>query len=211
MKTDYFLTQMGRQWKWIVLRGLLAVALGVLAFAMPAQTLGVLTLCWAAYVFVDGLIALVTAYQIRESNRPWWSMALVGVMGVAVGVATFIWPAVTAITLLMFVAVWAVLMGLFQIVTALRMRKSIKNEWFLALSGVLSVVFGLAMIASPGAGALAVVWLIASFAVAFGLLLVCVGLRLRGVAKKPWEPPVVTRPASLNTRPATLGEPKLDR
>ncbi|MDB5850584.1 MAG: hypothetical protein JWP29_4336 [Rhodoferax sp.] len=211
MQTDYFLTQMGRQWKWLVLRGAVAIALGLLAFVMPGQTLEILTLAWGIYALVDGLIALVTAYQIRESNRPWWSMALVGVMGVAVGLATFVWPAVTAFTLLTFIAVWAVLAGLFQIVTALRMRKSIRGEWFLALSGILSLVFGLAMIAAPGAGALAVVWLIASFAVAFGALLVCVGIRLRGVAKQPWEPPVVTRPAPLHTRPASLGEPKLDR
>jgi uncharacterized membrane protein HdeD (DUF308 family) len=211
MQTDYFLTQLSRQWKWVVLRGLLAMALGLLAFLMPGQTLGVLTLCWGAYVFADGLLALLTAYQIREGNRPWWSMALVGVMGVAAGLATFIWPAVTAFTLLTFIAVWAVFMGLFQIITALRMRKSIRGEWFQALSGVLSVGFGAAMIAAPGAGALAVVWLIASFALAFGLMLVCVGLRLRGVARQPWEPPVVTRPAPLNTRPASLIEPKLDR
>ena len=211
MQTDYFLTQLGRQWKWVVLRGLLAMALGLLAFGMPGQTLDVLILCWGAYVFADGLLALLTAYQIREGNRPWLSMALVGVIGVAAGLVTFIWPAMTAITLLTFIAMWAVFMGLFQIVTALRMRKSIRGEWFQALSGVLSVAFGAAMIASPGAGALAVVWLIASFALAFGLMLVCVGLRLRSVARQPWEPPVVTRPAPLNTRPAALAEPKLDR
>jgi len=210
MQTDYFLTQMGRQWKWIVLRGLLAVVLGLLGFVMPGQTLEVLTLCWGAYAFVDGLIALVTAYQIRERNRPWWTMALVGVVGVAAGLVTFVWPVATAISLLMFIAVWAILMGMFQILTALRMRKSVQGEWMLVASGVLSVLFGAAVIVAPGTGALAVVWLIASFALLFGILLVCVGLRLRSVAKTPWEPPVVTRPAGLTTRPAPLSGPNHD-
>ncbi len=211
MQTDYFLTQMGRQWKWIVLRGLVAMVLGLLGFALPGQTLEVLSLCWGAYVLTDGMLALVTAYQIRERNRPWWSLALVGVVGVAAGLVTFIWPAAAAISLLMFIAAWAILMGLFQIVTALRMRKSIKGEWMLAASGLVSVLFGAAMIAAPAAGALAVVWLIASFALVFGILLVCVGLRLRGVAKTPWAPPMVTQPAGLSTRPAPLAEPQLDR
>ncbi|WP_083686513.1 HdeD family acid-resistance protein [Rhodoferax koreense] len=211
MQTDYFLTQMGRQWKWLVLRGLVAMALGLLGFVMPGQTLQVLALCWGVYAFVDGFIALLTAYQIRERNRPWWSMALVGVVGVAAGLVSFIWPVATAVSLLLFIAVWAVLMGLFQIVTALRMRKSIQGEWMLVASGLISVLFGAAMIAAPAAGALAVVWLIAAYALVFGFLLVCVGLRLRGIAKMPWEPPVVTRPAGLSTRPAPLSEPKLDR
>ncbi|APW39770.1 hypothetical protein RD110_23330 [Rhodoferax koreense] len=187
------------------------MALGLLGFVMPGQTLQVLALCWGVYAFVDGFIALLTAYQIRERNRPWWSMALVGVVGVAAGLVSFIWPVATAVSLLLFIAVWAVLMGLFQIVTALRMRKSIQGEWMLVASGLISVLFGAAMIAAPAAGALAVVWLIAAYALVFGFLLVCVGLRLRGIAKMPWEPPVVTRPAGLSTRPAPLSEPKLDR
>lgn len=211
MQNDYFLTQLSRQWKWLVLRGLVAVTLGVLGFAMPGQTLEVLALCWGAFAFVDGFIALLTAYQIREHNRPWWSMALVGVVGVAAGLVSFISPVATAVSLLLFIAGWAVLMGLFQIVTALRMRKSIRGEWMLVASGLISVLFGAAMIVSPGVGALAVVWLIAAYALVFGFLLVCLGLRLRSVAKAPWAPPVVTRPAGLATRPAPLSSAKLDR
>ena len=208
---DYFLTQMGRQWKWIVLRGLLAIALGVLGFAMPVRTLEVLTLAWGAYAFVDGLITLVTAYQIREQNRPWWSMALVGVVSVAAGLVTFIWPVATALSLLVFIGVWAVCMGVFQMVTALRMRRSIRGEWMLVASGIVSVLFGAAVILMPAAGALAVVWLIAGYAVLFGMLVVMVGLRLRSVDKTPWQPPLATRPAGLATRPSPLAGPRSDR
>jgi uncharacterized membrane protein HdeD (DUF308 family) len=147
---------------------------------------------------------LVTAYQIREQNRPWWSLAIVGVLGVAAGLITFTWPGVTTMTLLLFVACWSLAMGVFQIVAAIRVRKSMRGEWMLILSGVVSVLFGAAMLIDPAAGAVALVWLTACYVMVFGVLLLFMGLRLRSVAKEPWEPPVVTRPSPL-------GEPHLDR
>jgi uncharacterized membrane protein HdeD (DUF308 family) len=204
MQRDYFLMQMSRQWHWIVIRGLAAIVLSLLAFVLPVQTLEILALCWGAYALVDGLITLVTAYQIREQNRPWWSLAIVGVLGVAAGLVTFAWPGVTAATLVLLVALWSLAMGIFQIVAALRVRKSMRGEWMLILSGAVSVLFGAAMLLDPAAGAVALVWLTACYVMVFGVLLLFMGLRLRSVAHEPWEPPVVTRPSPL-------GEPHLDR
>lgn len=204
MQTDYFLTQMGRQWGWIVFRGVVAIAVALAAFVLPAQTLEVLTLSWGIYAFADGLIALVTAYQVREQNRPWATLAVVGLLGVAAGLTTFAWPAVTALTLLTLIALWALLMGLFQILTALRLRKSMRGEWMWVLSGIVSVLFGVGMLVAPGAGALALIWLVATYVLVFGILVTLFGFRLRAVAKQPWEPP-------QPTRPAPLGEPRLDR
>jgi hypothetical protein len=97
----------------------------------------------------------------------------------AAGILTFVWPDMTALALLMFIAAWAILIGLFQITAAIRLRKEIENEWLLGFSGALSLLFGLLMIASPSAGALTVVWMIATYSILFGVLLIALGFRLK--------------------------------
>ena len=173
------LEHLGRNWGWIVLRGVAAILFGILAFALPGITLAVLVIVWGAYALADGILALVAAYRVRDQGKPFWSLVIVGVLGIAAGIVTFIWPGMTALVLLLFIAAWAVVMGIFQIIAAIRLRKEIQNEWLLGLSGVLSVLFGIIMFAQPGAGALAVIWVIAAYAIVFGVLLVWLGLRLK--------------------------------
>lgn len=176
---DSLLPDLKRNWGWIVVRGVAAVIFGVLAFMWPAMTLAVLLLFWGAYALIDGVLAVVAAFRVRDRGKPFWALLIVGVLGVAAGILTFFWPGITALVLLTFIAVWALVMGIFQIVAAIRLRKVIENEWLMALSGVLSVIFGALMLWSPGAGALAVVWIIASYAIIFGILLIALGFRLR--------------------------------
>jgi uncharacterized membrane protein HdeD (DUF308 family) len=173
------LEHLGRNWNWVVLRGVAAVFFGVLAFAWPGITLAILVIVWGAYALADGVLALVAAYRVRDQGKPFWSVVIVGLLGIAAGIVTFVWPGMTALLLLMFIAAWAVVMGIFQIVAAIRLRKEIQNEWLLGLSGVLSVLFGIIMFAQPGAGALAVIWVIAAYAIVFGVLLIWLGLRLK--------------------------------
>ena len=171
-----------RNWGWVVLRGVAAVLFGLLAFALPGITLAVLVLIWGAYAIVDGVLALIAAYRVRDRGRPFWSLLIVGLLGIVAGVVTFLWPVMTALLLLMFIAAWAVVMGIFQIIAAIRLRKVIQNEWLLALSGVLSVLFGLLMFWQPGAGALTVIWAVAAYALVFGVLLIWLGFRLKQYA-----------------------------
>ena len=175
------LDQLSRNWGWVVLRGVAAVIFGVLAFVWPGITLVVLTLFFGVYVLTDGIFALMAAYRRREGRRPVWPLVLVGLLGVAAGITTFLWPEMTALLLLMFIAVWALFIGIFQIAAAIRLRKEIDNEWMLGASGALSVLFGVLMIASPGAGAVAVAWMIGAYSIAFGVLLIALGVRLRKV------------------------------
>jgi uncharacterized membrane protein HdeD (DUF308 family) len=173
------LDYLGRNWGWIVFRGLVALLFGVLAIAWPGITLAALVIVWGAYALADGLLALIAAWRVRDQGRPFWSLLIVGLLGIAAGVVTFLWPAITALSLLMIIAVWAVAMGVFQIAAAIRLRKVIQGEWLLGLSGLASVIFGVVVIARPGAGALAVIWLIGSYAIFFGILLIALGLRLK--------------------------------
>lgn len=173
------LQDLQRNWGWIVLRGVAAVVFGVLAYVWPGVTLAVLVLFWGVYAFVDGVLALLAAFRVRDRGRPFWALLIVGVLGVAAGVLTFFWPGMTALVLLALIATWALVMGVFQIVAAIRLRKVIDNEWLLALSGLVSALFGALMLWRPGAGALAVVWVIASYVIVFGVLLIALGLKLR--------------------------------
>ncbi len=174
---------LGSNWGWVVLRGVVAVLFGVLAFAWPGMTLAALVIVWGAYALADGVLALVSAYQVRdEDGSPFWSLVILGVFGIAAGVMTFIWPAMTAVTLLMLIAAWAVVTGILWIVSAVRLRKEIEGEWRLGLSGVLSVIFGVLMFAAPGAGALALIWVIAAYSIVFGALVIALGLQLKQYA-----------------------------
>jgi uncharacterized membrane protein HdeD (DUF308 family) len=185
VQTD-ILDYLGHNWGWIVLRGAAAVLFAVVAIAWPGLTLAALVIVWGAYALADGVLALIAAWQVRDQGRPFWSLLVVGLLGITAGVVTFLWPGITALALLMVIAAWALMMGIFQIVAAIRLRKAIEGEWLLGLSGLASVAFGVLMFVSPGAGALAVLSLIAAFALLFGALQIVLGFRLRSyAARKP--------------------------
>ncbi len=172
-------TQLARNWWTVVLRGVLAIIFGVLAFFWPSITLAVLVLLFGAYALVDGVVHFIAGITNHTggSNRLW--LLLGGLAGIIVGVLTFFWPFITAIALLYFIAAWAIVTGFFEILAAVELRKTISNEWLLILSGILSVVFGIVIALFPGAGALGIIWAIAAYAVIFGILTIALGLRLR--------------------------------
>lgn len=176
---DAFIRQLGDAWGWILLRGVASIAFGAMAILWPGLTIVVLVVMWGAWAFVDGIASLVTAYKARDGGKPIWPLVLIGVLGIAAGLITFFAPGVAAVTLLMFIAAWAIVTGVLEIVHAIRVRKSISNEWMLILSGVLSVVVGLYMLSFPAGGALAIIWVIAFWSILFGVLLCSAALRLK--------------------------------
>jgi uncharacterized membrane protein HdeD (DUF308 family) len=157
---------------------------GVLAFAWPGVTLLVLVLLYGAYAFVDGVFAIAAAIAGRGGRAaPTGWLVFVGVLGILAGLAAILWPSITALALLVLIGAWSLLHGILEIVGAIRLRREIEGEWLLVLGGLVSVAFGILVLARPGAGALAVVWLIAAYAVVFGALLIALSLRLR--ARRP--------------------------
>jgi uncharacterized membrane protein HdeD (DUF308 family) len=169
--------ELARHWWVIALRGLAAVLFGVLAFVWPGMTLAVLVLLFGAYALVDGILAIVVAARGGADHR--LVMGLEGVVGVLAGLAAFVLPGLTALVLLYIIAFWAILTGVLEVVAAVRLRRTITNEWGLIIGGVLSVLFGIVLIVAPGAGALAVVLLIGAYAVLFGVTLLMLSWRLR--------------------------------
>lgn len=142
MNHIHMLDQLSRNWGWIALRGGAAMIFGVLAIAWPGVTLVVLAIFFGAYALIDGVCALIAAYRRREGHRPVWPLVLVGVLGVGTGFLTFLWPEMTALALLMFIAVWALMIGIAQIAAAIRLRKEIDNEWMLGLRRLVRTVRG---------------------------------------------------------------------
>ena len=174
------LGMMARNWWMIVLRGVFAIAFGVLAWTWPGITLGVLVLMWGAYAFADGVLALSAAVS-GASGKPWWMLTLEGLVGIGAAAVAFFYPGITALVLLYMIAAWAIVTGIFEIVAAIQLRKEIEGEFWLALAGVASLVFGAILIARPAVGALAVTWMIGLYAVAFGALLIAVGFRVKSL------------------------------
>ena len=172
---------LAKNWWLLLLRGIAAIISGVLAFAWPGLTLLTLILLYGAYALTDGVIAIIAAIKGDAPAARWW-LAVVGILGIVVGAFTFMLPGMTALILLFTIGGWAIAIGVLQIVGAIRLRNEIDNEWLLILSGVISVLFGVGVVAQPGAGALALVWLIATYAIIAGVLYVGLAFRLKKYA-----------------------------
>lgn len=163
----------------LFLRGLAALIFGILTFIWPRISLTALVFLFGGYALVDGLFTVVTAFKAWEGYRYWWALLLEGTFSVIAGVIAFVWPDITALALLYLIAAWAIVTGVFEIVAAIRLRKIISGEWLLALSGIMSIFFGVLLVAQPEAGALAMLWLIGAYAILFGVLLMVLAYRLR--------------------------------
>src|SRR5213080_2310880 len=174
-----------RHWWVPVLRGIAAIVFGVMAFAYPGLTLAVLVIFFGAWVLVDGIFRVVGAIAGRSSDPDWGFHLIIGTVGIIIGLLTFHAPRITALALLIYIAAWALMIGASEISLAIKLRREIKGEWFLILMGLLSIVFAIMLLWNPLPGALALVWLIASYAIVFGFLGIILGFRLRSLPTIP--------------------------
>jgi uncharacterized membrane protein HdeD (DUF308 family) len=177
------LDRLSRDWWIIALQGGAAVVFGVLALVWPEITLLALVFLFAAYALVDGVLALIRGLRRGAGGRPDWWRVVHGVVGIAAAVIAFALPDITAYALLLVIAAWAIVSGAIELVAAYQLRAMIRDEWLLALDGVVAIIFGIVLIAFPSAGALAVVWLIGAFAIASGVILLAMAMRLRDRAR----------------------------
>ena len=172
---------LSRWWWTFILRGLLAIAFGILAFVAPVWGLAILVALFGAWALIDGVTSVWTGIRTRSVDRNWWLEILEGLVSIVAGLIAFILPGFAAEVLVILIGVWAIVTGVFQIWAAVRLREQIRGEFWLGLAGVASILFGVIVLVFPAGGALALVWLIGSGAIAIGVFLTILGWRLRGV------------------------------
>jgi uncharacterized membrane protein HdeD (DUF308 family) len=170
-----------RHWWVPVLRGVAAIIFGIMAFVYPGLTVAVLVLLFGAWVLVDGIFRIIGAIGHRSSDPDWGWQLVIGILGIIIGFLTFHAPAITALALVIYIAAWALMIGATEIVAAIRLRREIEGEWFLILMGIVSIIFAIMLLWNPLPGALALVWLIGSYAIVFGVLGIIFGFRLRSL------------------------------
>src|SRR5438034_471736 len=170
-----------RHWWVPVIRGIAAIVFGVIAFVYPGLTIAVLVLLFGAWVLVDGVFRIVGAIGHRASDSDWGFNLIIGILGIIVGLLTFHAPGITALALVIYIAAWALMIGATEIALAIKMRREVKGEWFLILMGLASIIFAGLLLWNPLAGAAALIWIIAWYAVIVGVLAIIFGFRLRSL------------------------------
>jgi uncharacterized membrane protein HdeD (DUF308 family) len=168
----------GRWWA-VLIRGLIAIAFALLAFTWPGVTLATLVVLFGFYALLDGAFSLISAIGGRRLDDDRWLLMLEGVVGIWAGVVILRAPAVTAVVLVFLMSIWAMSTGFLRIVGAIRLRNEISGEVWLVLSGLASVLFAFMLMLRPGVEALALVWIIAGYALIMGVFLVMLGIELR--------------------------------
>jgi uncharacterized membrane protein HdeD (DUF308 family) len=179
---------LSKNWWVVLLRGLLAIGFGVLTFTQTGITLAALVLFVGAFALIEGVMATIASIRVRRVDRDWWVLLMEGLFGLAIGLITFLSPAITVLALLFYIATWAVTLGVLRIVSAVRLRRLIKGELWLIASGLISILFGVLMMVFPGAGALALVAYIGAWAMVSGFALVLLSIRLRNLDKETSAP-----------------------
>ena len=177
-------TTLLRHWWMTLIRGLIWIVFGIVIFTQPLISLVTLTLTFGAFVLADGVGKMVTAIRGRQGNEDWWVLLLAGLCGIGAGVMTFFIPGLTALAVLFYIATWAIATGLLETVAAIRLRKEIEGEFWMGLSGLVSIAFGVLLMARPGSGALSVLWLIAGYAIALGVTHIFLAFKVRGFTER---------------------------
>jgi uncharacterized membrane protein HdeD (DUF308 family) len=170
---------LAHKWWSVALRGAIAVMFGLIALGSPGITIAVIMILFGAYAAGDGALALYSAWRAHDLRVRWWGLLFEGMAGIALGMIAMFWPATTATAFVYLVSAWAMLTGLFEIGTAIALRRELEGEWALATGGAASLALGLFLAARPAAGAIGIVWLLGAYSIVFGILVLTLAFRLR--------------------------------
>jgi uncharacterized membrane protein HdeD (DUF308 family) len=173
---------LARIWKLTALQGVVAIAFGVLILVWPSIGLTTLVALFGAFALVCGAATIVEAVRTPMARRQRVWLGIQGLLGIAIGVVVFVWPDLSALGLLYAIAVWAIALGILEIGLAFELPLSGRRALLLGLTGLLSTAFGVIMVIKPGAGAVALLALVAALAVVTGIMEIAFAIELRGVA-----------------------------
>ena len=162
-----------------LLRGLVAILFGVVALFYPAAAFLSLVLVFGVFALFDGILTIVAAFAGNARSENWWWLIFEGIFGILVGVLTIWQPAAMGLAWIFIIAAWAIVTGVFEIFTAIRLRKVITGEWMLVVGGILSIVFGVLALTWPSSGALAIGTVAGAYGLIFGILFIVLAFRLR--------------------------------
>lgn len=167
-----------RQAGWVVtLRGILAVIFGVIAITRPDVAAGAFVVVFAAYAIADGILDFALALQLGRAGQRWGWYLFEGLVTIALGVVALAYPSVTLLAIILLVGIRAIMLGIFELAGAFAWE-GLDSRWLLGVTGVLSIVLGVLVLASPGVGGLALLWTIGVYALVFGAMLFVLGLRM---------------------------------
>jgi uncharacterized membrane protein HdeD (DUF308 family) len=178
--------QLIRNWWVLAIRGVLAILFGLSAFLFPVVTITAVVMVVGAFLLIDGIFAAIAAFRSAERHQRWEALLIEGLVGIGVGVLTYVWPGITALILMLIVAAWAIVTGILEIMAAIRLRKEIHDEWLLGLGGAISVLLGVLLALYPQAGLIVWTWMMGAYALVFGVLMLALALRLH--SHKPHLP-----------------------
>jgi len=186
-------------WRATALRGAVAITFAFLILIWPSIGLTALIALFGAFALVSGLATIVGAFSVPTPGNRRVLLVIEGLLGVAVGVVVVIWPGLSALGLLYAIAAWAIAIGILEIALSLSLPISGRRSLLLALSGLLSIAFGVIMFAKPGAGAIALLALVAAFALVSGVMHVVLALELRrvvGELERPFRRHATAKPVA---------------
>lgn len=172
-------SEMARSWHVVFWRGAIAMAFAIVAFAWPIMTLSALVLLFGLFAAIDGALALALATRDARKTPLFKPLVVEGAVSVLAGAIAVFAPRAAGLLLVILIGLWAIGTGVLEIVTGWTLRRASADEGSLLLGGAASVVFGLVVILRPGAGAVALTWLLGLYALIFGALLVGLSIRLR--------------------------------
>ena len=181
-RSDTLSAVLARNWWAVALRGAVAILFGIVAFLLPEATLTSLVLLFAAYLLVDGVLGVAAGLRATSRRERWGTLVLEGCVGILAGAVALLWPTLTVLAFVLLAAAWAVLSGALMVLAAFRLTGA-HGRWLLGLGGLVSVAWGVLLFAAPAAGAVVLAWWLGAYALLFGVVLLALAFRLRGIAR----------------------------
>ena len=177
-QVDAMSAVLARNWWVLAIRGVLGIAVGLLALVLPTATMLALVLLFAAYMLVDGVFAIMAAVRAAREHERWGLLVLEGVADIVAGVIAVVWPGITVLAFVLLVAAWAIVSGGLMLVAGYRLNIE-HGRWWLLLAGALSVAYGALLAVAPMIGALVLTWWFGAYALLFGVALLVLAFRLK--------------------------------